>query len=156
MKIEGSGIMSKINFFKVVPKGMDNLLNMESYFKDSTLDSILIELIKIRSSQINKCDYCLNMHTIDAVRIGETSQRIYLLNAGQETSLFTEKEKIVLELTEKVTNISSNIITEEFRNNVLTYFTEKEFAEIVLMICQINTWNRINVTVGNDIDINYK
>ncbi len=84
---------------------MKKVIAVETSLKGK-LDPILVELIKIRASQINGCAYCLNMHTIDALKLGETNQRIFLLNAWQETELFTEKEKLVLELTSK-TNISA-------------------------------------------------
>lgn len=147
----------KIDFFKSSPKGMNNLLLMETYFhEDSTVEPIIKELIKIRVSQINGCAYCLNMHTIDALKIGETSQRIYLLNAWWETELFTEKEKAALNLAEHLTMISSEGAPEIVIDEALMHFSEKEFVDLVLMITQINTWNRINIAVHNDIDKNYK
>ncbi len=144
--------MEKINFFKLSKEGMDNLINMETYLHGTTLEPKLMELVKIRSSQINGCAYCLNMHTIDALKIGETNQRIFLLNAWDETRLFTDKEKAALELTEKLTLVATNRVSEELLNKVLKHFTKKEFADLVLLISQINVWNRINVSTSNDID----
>ncbi len=146
----------KIDYFKIAPKVKNNLLNMENYFhKESTIDPIIRELIKIRASQINGCAYCLNMHTVDSLKIGETAQRIFLISAWWETNLFTEKEKAVLSLTEHVTLVSDGV-PEEVVNDVLKFFTEEELVDLVLMIAQINTWNRINVASHNDIDPNYK
>lgn len=148
--------MQKEDFFKVAPEAMKNMLALESYFHNhTTIDPKIMELIKIRASQINGCAYCLNMHTKDALKIGETAQRIFLINAWEETSLFTEKEKVVLELTERLTLISDNRIDEELYQEVKKYFSDKEFVDLVLMIAQINTWNRINISTGNDIDFNY-
>lgn len=148
--------MKKENFFKVVPKAMKHLLDMEQSLSQSSIDPKTKELIKIRASQINGCAYCLNMHTTDALKLGETAQRIFLLNAWEETDLFTPKEKVVLELTERLTLISDNRIDDDFYNEIVKYFTEEEFAYLVLMISQINTWNRINISINNDIDVNYK
>ena len=92
------------------------------------------------------------MHTKDALKIGETNQRIFLLNAWDETRLFTDKEKAALELTEKLTLVATNRVSEELLNKVLKHFTKKEFADLVLLISQINVWNRINVSTSNDID----
>ncbi len=146
----------KIDFFKISPNAMKNLINMEGHFhKESTVDPIIRELIKIRSSQINGCAYCLNMHTVDALKIGETAQRIFLISAWWETDLFTPKEKAVLSLTEHVTLVSDGV-PEEVVEEVMKYFNEAEFVDLILMISQINTWNRINVASHNDIDPNYK
>ncbi|NLN51041.1 MAG: carboxymuconolactone decarboxylase family protein [Acholeplasmataceae bacterium] len=144
------------DFFKIVPKAMQIMIKMEQYIKEeSTIDPLLYELIKTRASQINGCAYCLDMHTKDALKIGETSQRLFLLSAWRETSLFTDKEKAALELTEQVTQISQVIIDEDLHDLVLKHFTEKEFADLIIIINQINAWNRINITMLNDIDHSY-
>ena len=148
--------MKKLNFFKTVPNGMKNLLNMETYIKETNFDPILVELVKIRASQINGCAYCLNMHHIDALKIGETNQRIVLLDAWEETDMFSEKEKLVLELTEKLTLIANYHIDDDLCERLGKYFSNEDFANLVLMISQINTWNRINIACGHDIDKDYK
>lgn len=146
----------KVDYFKVAPKAMKNLINMENYFQEnSKINPLIRELIKIRASQINGCAYCLNMHTIDALKIGETAQRIFLISAWWETDLFTKEEKAVLNLTEHVTLVSDGV-PKEVTEEVLKYFKEDELVELVLMISQINTWNRINIASHNDIDPNYK
>lgn len=146
-----------VDFFKVVPKAMTIYLQIEQYIKkDTTIDPILFELIKTRVSQINGCAYCLNMHTIDALKLGETAQRLFVLSAWRETNLFTNKEKVALELTEQLTYAATNHIEEGLYEFVLTEFTQKEFADLVIIINQINAWNRINISTHNDIDKNYK
>ena len=148
--------MKQIDFFKTAPAGMGNLSKMELYFKETAIDPILKELIKTRVSQINGCAFCLNMHTIDALKIGETAQRMFLLNAWRETNLFNDAEKAVLDLTEHVTLISETGVPEDVVEEVLKHFSEKDFVDIMLMIIQINAWNRINIALHNDIDTNYK
>lgn len=134
---------------------MKKVIAVEASLKGK-LEPILIELIKIRASQINGCAYCLNMHTIDALKLGETNQRIFLLNAWQETDLFTEKEKLVLELTEKLTLVHDNHIDDDFYQRLSKYFSNEDFAYMVAMISQINFWNRISISANKDIDKNYK
>jgi AhpD family alkylhydroperoxidase len=153
----GEFMVKKTNFFEVAPKAMGNLIRMENYFRDeSTIDPIIKELIKIRASQINGCAYCLNMHTIDALKIGETQQRIFLVSAWWETELFTPKEKAVLNLTEHITQVSEKGVPTDVLDEVFSFFDEKEFVDLVLMINQINSWNRINIATHNDIDKDYK
>lgn len=134
---------------------MKKVIAVEASLKGK-LEPILIELIKIRASQINGCAYCLNMHTIDALKLGETNQRIFLLNAWQETDLFTEKEKLVLELTEKLTLVHDNHIDDDFYQRLSKYFSNEDFAYMVAMISQINFWNRISISANRDIDKSYK
>ncbi len=148
--------MKNIDFFKTSPAGMSNMSKMEVYFKETAIDPILKELIKTRVSQINGCAFCLNMHTVDALKIGETAQRLFLLNAWRETDLFTPAEKAVLDLAEHVTLISETGVPEEVVTEVLNHFNDKDFVDIMLMIMQINNWNRINIAMHNDIDPEYK
>lgn len=147
--------MKKLDFYKTIPETMKKVIAVEASLKGK-LEPILIELIKIRASQINGCAYCLNMHTIDALKLGETNQRIFLLNAWQETDLFTEKEKLVLELTEKLTLVHDNHIDDDFYQRLSKYFSNEDFAYMVAMISQINFWNRISISANKDIDKNYK
>lgn len=147
--------MKHDNFFTRVPKGMKNLLAMETYFESIDIKPITKELIKIRASQINGCAYCLNMHTIDAMKLGETAQRIFLLNAWDETDLFSDEEKVTLELVEKLTLVSSSHVDDDLYERLSQYYNEEDFANLVLLITQINTWNRINIALQNDIDKNY-
>ena len=147
--------MQKINLFKTIPDTMKHFLSLGISLKDK-LDPILVELIKIRSSQLNGCAYCLNLHTIDALNIGETNQRIFLLDAWSETDLFTEKEKLALELTEKLTLVSDYEIDEDLYHSLSKYFTTEDFAYLVAIIVQINAWNRFNIATKREIDKNYK
>jgi len=143
-------MIKKIDTFKVAPKGMKPLLDMEAYLaKETTIEPLVKELIKIRASQINGCAYCLNMHTTDTLKLGETAQRIFLLNAWQETNLFTDKEKAVLELVEKVTLIADFEVEEDIYDNLKQYFDEKEIVDLVLYIATINAWNRLNIVFNN-------
>lgn len=142
----------KINLFKEAPNAMKVMMAMEKYLhEETTIAPLLLELIKTRVSQINGCAYCLDMHVKDALKLGESAQRIYLLPAWRETSLFTPKEKLVLELAERVTLISDYEIDEDLESELLKEFTKKEFVDLLIAIAQINSWNRLNISVHADV-----
>jgi AhpD family alkylhydroperoxidase len=109
------------------------------------LDAKLKELIRIRVSQINGCGYCINYHTKDALKIGETTQRIFAISAWWETPFFSEVERAVLKLAEQVTNISDKGVTDEVYNNALDLLGEKKLAQVIFIIVTINSWNRIAI-----------
>ena len=111
------------------------------------LDAKLRELIKIRASQINGCGYCINTHTKDALKLGETTQRLFALSAWWETPFFTEEEKAVLKLTEEVTNISDGGVSDEIFNKALNMLGEKKLAQVIFVIVTINSWNRIAISM---------
>lgn len=118
---------------------------LEGYVKNSSLSPIHRELIKIRASQINGCAYCINMHTLDARKAGETEQRIYLLNAWRETDLFSEEEKAILALTEEVTLIH-NHVSDRTYDRAAELFDDAYLAQIIMTIVTINAWNRLAIT----------
>ena len=128
------------------------MLNLEKYLAESGLDKILFELIKTRASQINGCAYCINMHVRDAMKIGETSQRLFLLDAWRETTLFTEKERAVLALTEAMTLIANNLVSDTVFDDAKKHLTDKEMAAVMMTIVTINGWNRIAITSRTALD----
>ncbi len=132
---------------KVAPEAYNALLGLEKYIASTTLTPIHKELIKIRASQINGCAYCINMHTTDARKYGETEQRIYLLNAWREADVYTEEEKAILALTEEVTMISNHVSDATYQN-AAKLFDEKYLADIIIMIITINSWNRLAISTG--------
>jgi len=136
----------RINIHQLEPKAYEPLMAMERYLATADLDHKLKELIKIRASQINKCAYCLDMHTRDARKAGETEQRIYALSAWEESTLFTEQERAALALTEEVTLIAEHGVCEKTYQNVRKHFTDNQVAQLIMVIAQINTWNRMNVS----------
>jgi AhpD family alkylhydroperoxidase len=132
---------------EVAPQAYQALMNLEKYISTTSLTPTHKELIKIRASQINGCAFCINMHTADARKQGETEQRIYLTSAWCEADVFTEEEKAILALTEQVTLIS-NHVSDEVYQNAANLFDEKYLAEIILAIITINSWNRLAITTG--------
>jgi AhpD family alkylhydroperoxidase len=143
---------NRIQYDKVATKGIANMYEMEKYINtEASLDKSLIELIKIRVSQINGCAFCLNMHTKHARSLGETEQRIYVLSAWRETDLFTAREKAALEFAEKLTLIAENTISSSLYEQTKLQFDDKEYTDLVILINQINAWNRISISMGNQI-----
>jgi AhpD family alkylhydroperoxidase len=137
---------ARMNLFQVAPEAYTAMRGLENYITQSGLDRRLYELIKIRASQINGCAFCLNMHTRDARKLGETEQRIYALNAWRETNFFTTEERAALELTEAVTLLADTHVPDEVYQHAAVVFDEAMLAKIIMAIVVINGWNRIMVT----------
>ena len=138
---------NRIAFQKVAPESYNALIGLGKALASSAVTKTHQELIKIRASQINGCAFCINMHTTDARKSGETEQRIYLLNAWRETDLYTEEEKAILALTEEVTLIN-NQVSDETYQNAAKLFDEKYLADVLMGIIIINGWNRMAITTG--------
>lgn len=124
---------------------MKAMLGLEKYVHQSDLESSLIELVKMRASQLNSCAYCIDMHSKDARKAGETEQRLYALSAWHETPFFTERERAALEWTEALTKLSSTHITDELYDSVKQHFTDEEMVVLTMAIVAINGWNRLGV-----------
>ena len=138
--------MKRINVYEIERNTYKAMINMESYVKNSQIPELLRELIKIRASQINGCAYCLDMHTRESLALGETERRIFALSAWKESPLFSEEEKAVLQMTEEVTLISKDGLSDETYNKVSKFFGERVLAQILLQIVMINSWNRVAVS----------
>jgi len=136
---------------QIYPEAYQAVMDLEKQLKKSELTAIHKELIKVRASQINGCAFCLNMHTKVALRIGETTQRLFLLNAWKETSLFTEEEKILLQLTEEVTLIQKAGLSESTYSKAVETFGEKYTAQLIMAVITINVWNRIAISTKKDV-----
>lgn len=138
---------ARFDWTTVHPAAYKAGIGMEESLQNSFLTPIQKELIKIRASQINSCAFCLNMHTKDALKYGETPQRIFLLNAWREAKeLFTEEEQIILQITEEVTLISQKGLSEETYQKAKEIFNENELADIIMAAVVINMWNRIAIS----------
>lgn len=135
----------RIDIIATQPDAYKAMSALETYLKNSALSPVHKELIKIRASQINGCAFCINMHTADARKAGETEQRIYLLNAWRETDLFTEEEKAILALTEEVTLIQ-NHVSDATYERAAALFDETYLSQIIMAIVTINAWNRLAIT----------
>ncbi len=117
----------------------------EKAVRESGLEPSLLELIRLRASQINGCAYCIDMHTKDARAAGETEQRLYTLSAWRETPFFTDRERAALEWTESVTLVSETHIPDDAFERARRHFSEAELANLTFAIAAINSWNRLAV-----------
>ncbi|MCE7042463.1 carboxymuconolactone decarboxylase family protein [Dyadobacter sp. CY312] len=136
---------TRINIQKVNPEAYKAMLGLEKFIESTSLTRAHKELIKIRASQVNGCAFCLDMHTKDARKAGETEQRIYTLSAWRDTNFFTEEEQAILALTEEVTLISNHVKDETYERAV-KILGEKYLSEVIMAIITINAWNRIGIT----------
>jgi AhpD family alkylhydroperoxidase len=136
----------RVNISETEPQAFKAMLALEGYMGTSQLSKTEKELIKIRASQINGCAFCIDMHTKDALKYGETNQRIFLLNAWRETDLFTEKEKVILSMTEEITLIHNQGLSDASYQKAILFFDKNQIAQIIMAIVTINAWNRIAVS----------
>jgi AhpD family alkylhydroperoxidase len=135
---------NRIDLHKEAPKGFQVMLSFNAYLTGSELNRSHRELIKIRASQINGCAYCLDMHTKDARKLGETEQRIYALSAWRDTPFFTAEERAILALTEEITLITQGVSDVTYQNAVQV-LGESYTALVMLAAIEINAWNRIGI-----------
>lgn len=130
----------------VQPAAYQAMLALEKYLSTTSIEPLHKELIKIRASQVNGCAYCVNMHTQDARKLGETEQRINLVAVWKESPQFSAAERIILALTEEVTLISKAGVSDDTYNKAIATFGEEVTAQLLMAIVTINAWNRIGVS----------
>ena len=135
----------RTNFPKVAPEAYMAMRGLEAYLRQCGLEQSLLELVKTRTSQLNGCAYCIDMHTKDARAHGETEQRLYALSAWRETPFFSDRERAALAWTEAVTLVADAPIEEEDYNDAREYFDEKSLVDLTLAIVAINGWNRLSI-----------
>ncbi len=133
--------------YQDIPKGMfENLRTIEDSIINSTLDRKLIEMIRLRTAQMNGCAYCVDMHYKELKHFGETELRLSSLCVWEETPCFSEKERLVLSFTDTLTKLKSSPISKELFNNLSSLFSKEEICYLTLTISQSNTWNRLMKT----------
>lgn len=137
-------MQKRFNIKAVAPNALKAMIGLETYLSQCSISKTTRELIKIRASQINGCAFCINIHTQDAIKNGETNQRIFLLNAWREAEgIFTEEEKVVLAITEEITLIHQSGLSDDTYTNALQFFSETQIADIITAVITINLWNRV-------------
>jgi len=140
-------MQKRFNINNVDPQAYKAMFGLESYLAKVEISKSLKELIKLRASQINGCAYCLDMHSKDALKNGETAQRIFILSAWKEaTEFFSEEEQAVLLMTEEITLIHDKGLSEETYQKAAKFFSENQIAQIIMAIVTINAWNRIAIS----------
>lgn len=149
MSFKNIHIMKKrIEIKSLEPNAFKAMLGMENYIRGISLPPLLMELIKIRASNLNGCAYCLDMHTKEALELGEDFRRLFALAAWKESPLFTEEERAVLQLTDEVTLIGEDGVNDQTYDKVLNFYGENGLAQILMQIIIINCWNRIAISTN--------
>ncbi|HEX2607218.1 MAG TPA: carboxymuconolactone decarboxylase family protein [Flavisolibacter sp.] len=146
-------MQTRVNISKTEPQAYKALYALEGYLAGTSLTRSQKDLIKIRASQINRCAYCIDMHTKEALNSGETGQRIFLLNAWRETNLFTDQEHVLLAMTEEITEIAKQGLSDATYAKAAALFSEQEMVHIIMAIVTINAWNRIAVSTNMGAEI---
>ena len=142
---------ARIDIAKAMPKALQALYPMTKHVNASGLDHRLLELVKMRTSQLNGCAYCLDMHDKDARAAGETEQRLYLLDAWREAPFYSERERAALEWTEAVTLVAQDHVPDEAFSRVREHFSEGELLDLTIAIIATNGWNRLNVAFRPEV-----
>ena len=119
----------------------------EKQISTFSIDKKLAELIKLRTSQLNGCGYCVNLHALDARKAGETEQRVFAISAWWETPFFTEAERAALKLAEDITKIQEAGLREETFQDAKKHFSEQEIAQLIFITTVTNSWNRIAISM---------
>jgi AhpD family alkylhydroperoxidase len=135
----------RIDFARVSPRALQAMLGLQTYVNNSGLEHSLLELVKMRASQINGCAYCLDMHTKDALAAGETAQRLFLLDAWEEAPFYSERERAALQWTEALTRVSEDHVPDAAYEVARAHFSEEELVNLSLAIVAINGWNRLMI-----------
>ena len=136
---------SRIDFTRISQQSLRPLFALGAQVEASGLEHALLELVKMRTSQINGCAYCLDMHSKDARAEAETEQRLYLLDAWRETSLYTARERAALAWTEAVTLVAAGHVPDDVYAEVSGHFTEQEIVALTLAVVTVNSFNRLNI-----------
>ena len=139
-------IKHRLDVWEEEPIYWELVLAIDKRLYQSTLAKSLIEIIKIRVSQINKCAYCIDYHTQDALRHGEIARRIFALSAWQESPLFSDSERSVLEVVEQMTFIFQQGVSDQAYEKLQSFFTQKEIADIMICVSHINFLNRVGIS----------
>src|SRR4030095_901157 len=137
----------RINPMAVAPEGYGHLVALEKYFTTCGLEPKLIHLVKLRASQINGCAFCIDMHWKDARAAGENEQKLYGLDAWEESPYYTDRERAALRWTESLTRIQETHAPDADFEKVRAFFSDKEVVDLTLVLAAINAWNRIAISL---------
>jgi AhpD family alkylhydroperoxidase len=138
-------MQTRLDFYKANPSAIKTLLGLEERIGKSSLEKSLAELVRLRASQINGCAFCVDMHTADARKGGETDRRLATVVVWRETPFFTDRERAALEWTEALTLVSQDHVPDAVWEAVQPHFTEEEIVDLTLLVSAINSWNRFAI-----------
>ena len=136
---------TRLNPYTVAPEALQPLMALEERFKAGPLGEPLIHLVKTRASQINGCAFCLHMHTSDALKAGERPERLYLLDAWEESAMYSPRERAALAWTDALTLISQTHAPDAAYDGLAAHFSPQEIVDLTLLIATINSWNRLAI-----------
>ena len=143
----------RLSAWTVAPDAIETVRRVEAYIRACGLEKSLIELVKMRASQINGCAFCLAMHSKDARRQGESEQRLYLLNAWKEAPLYTPRERAALAWTDAVTRIADTHAPDAVYDGLREHFSDKEVVDLTVLIGLINLWNRLSLGLRHVVPV---
>ena len=135
----------RLNFFRSGPDAMKAMAGLEQQISRSSLERPLVELVRLRASQINGCAYCIDTHAADARKAGESERRLATLSVWRETPFFSDREGAALEWTESVTRVAESHVPDDVWERVQLHFTPSELVDLTLLVGTINMWNRFAV-----------
>lgn len=138
-------MQARLNFFKANPKAMNALVGLEPKISGSGLEKSLIELVRLRASQLNGCAYCIDVHTADARKAGETDRRLALLPVWREADVYSDREQAAFAWTEALTLVADSHVPDEVWEQTRQQFEEAELVDLTLLVTTINTWNRFAI-----------
>ncbi|HEY0605717.1 MAG TPA: carboxymuconolactone decarboxylase family protein [Herpetosiphonaceae bacterium] len=136
----------RLAYATLAPEAYKRMLHLNAYLKHCSLEASLLELVKLRASQINHCAFCIDMHWKDARAAGEDEARLYLLNAWHESPGYTERERAALAWTEAVTLLSEDQVSDDLYAQVREHFSDVEIVDLTFAVLVINGWNRLSVS----------
>jgi AhpD family alkylhydroperoxidase len=137
----------RLDFYRANPAAIKSMMGLEEHLAKSSLEKSLTELVRLRASQINGCAYCVDMHTSDARKGGETDRRLATVVAWRETPFFTDRERAALEWTEALTLIAQDRVPDHVWEAVRPHFTDAEIVDLTLLVSAINSWNRFAIAL---------
>lgn len=138
---------TRIDYAKVSPHALRGMMELERYIHDCGLEQNLIHMVKLRASQMNGCAYCIDMHWKDARALGESEQRLYGLDAWEESPYYSERERMALLWVESVTHITDGHAPDAVYDKVRAVFNEKEMVDLTILCTTINAWNRLAISM---------
>jgi AhpD family alkylhydroperoxidase len=138
----------RLNVYKGFPEGYDAMGALNAAVEGSGLDHRLLELVKLRCSQLNGCAYCLDMHWKDAKVLGEADHRLYSLPAWRETGFYTEAERAALDLAESITLVATSRVPDDVLDRARDHFDDEQLSRLVFAVVTINAWNRLSIASG--------
>ncbi len=141
----------RIEYYKVAPGALEAMRGLENYVRSCGLEHSLLELVKMRASQLNGCAYCLDMHSKDALAQGESVQRLVVLDAWREAPFYTDRERAALAWTEAITNVQQGHVPDAVFQKARAQFSEAELTNLTLAIIAINGWNRFSIAFRPDV-----